>query len=158
MAEKKIYKNPEDYINQQPKDRIDALKKIRQIINNSLPKGFEETTQHEYNMIGYVVPKSIYPPGYHVTPKEPLPFLALANQKHFIALYHLGIYANSELLEWFQNAYQELDIGKLDMGKSCIRFNNINKIPYDLIGELCSKVSVEDYIKIYEENILRKTK
>jgi hypothetical protein len=145
---------PEDYINIQSLDRQIALKELRQTILNNLPSGFKEVIQ--YGMIGYVVPHEIYPDGYHVNPKEPLPFLGLANQKGFIAIYHMGIYADKLLMEWFVKAYEELNIGKLDMGKSCIRLRKFNKIPTELIGELCKKMSVEDYISIYEKNKGRK--
>jgi len=115
-----------------------------------LPEGFQETIQ--YGMIGYVVPHTLYPKGYHVNPKEPLPFIALANQKGYVAFYHLGIYADKLLHEWFAKSYELLNIGKLDMGKSCIRFKKIDKIPFDLVGELCSKLTVEEYIKAYESS------
>lgn len=131
-------------------ERQAAFEKLKQTIDDHLPEGFEETIQS--GMISYVVPHSIYPKGYHVNPKEPLPFLALANQKGYIALYHMGIYADKSLLDWFGRAYEALNIGKLDMGKSCIRFKKMEKIPYDLIGELCSKLSVENYINLYEAN------
>ena len=140
----------EDYIKQQPIERQAALEALRKIILNNLPQGFQEIIQ--YGMIGYVVPHEIYPKGYHVNPKEPLPFMGLANQKSYIAFYHLGIYSNSSLLEWFVKSYEALNIGKLDMGKSCIRFKRIDKIPLELIGELCSKLSVESYVSIYEAN------
>lgn len=140
----------EDYINQQPIDRQTALKELRQTILDNLPKGFEEIIQYE--MIGYVVPHEIFADGYHVNHKEPLPFLGLANQKGYIAIYHMGIYADKLLMEWFKKSYEELNIGILDMGKSCIRFKKIDKIPLELIGELCAKISVEDYISIYVKN------
>jgi hypothetical protein len=110
----------------------------------------------QYAMIGFVVPHSRYPQGYHVNPKEPLPFIELANKKGHIALYHMGIYADESLLQWFYNEYAALKIGKLDMGKSCIRFRKMDKIPYDLIAALCTKMTVDDYIKIYEAHKLHK--
>lgn len=146
----KNYDSPDDYIKQQPLERQQSLQNLRKIIKKNLPHGFEEVIQ--YKMIGYVVPHSLYAKGYHVNPKEPLPYMALANQKVYIAFYHLGIYSDKSLLEWFVKSYEALNIGKLDMGKSCIRFKNINKIPYDLIGELCSKLSVEEYVSLYEFN------
>jgi len=146
----KKYLTPEDYIEKQPTERQAALENLRQTIKGHLPNGFQETIQ--FGMIGYVVPHSIYPNGYHVNPKEPLPYIALANQKGYIALYHLAIYADESLLDWFVKSYEELNIGKLDMGKSCIRFKKIDQIPYNLIGELCSKLSVEEYISLYESN------
>lgn len=103
-----------------------------------------------YGMIGYVVPHSIYPHGYHCDPTLPLPFMALASQKNSINLYHIGIYADEYLLKWWQDAYSQENIGKLDMGKSCIRFKNLEKIPYTLIGELCNKITVDTWIRTYE--------
>lgn len=141
---------PEDYIKCQPLERQAALETLRRTILNNLPQGFKEIIQ--YGMIGYVVPHEIYPMGYHVNSMEPLPFMGLANQKGYIALYHMGIYADTSLLEWFQKSYEDLNIGKLDMGKSCIRFKYIDKIPLELIGELCSKMSVDTYVRIYEAN------
>lgn len=139
---------PEDYIQQQPSDRQAVLENLREVILQHLPAGFQEMMQ--YGMISYVVPHKLYSPGYHVNPSEPLPFIALGNQKSHIAVYHLGIYADPTLLEWFVTAYQAHEIGKLDMGKSCIRFKKLDKVPYALIGELCLKMTVEDYISLYE--------
>lgn len=146
---------PEDYIKQQPVESQAALKALRNTILNNLPKGFKEIIQ--YGMIGYVVPHEIYPEGYHVNPKEALPFMGLANQKGYIALYHLGMYADGSLLEWFVKSYEALNIGKLDMGKSCIRFKRLDKIPLELVGELCSKISVNSYVSIYEANKRKKS-
>lgn len=106
-----------------------------------------------YGMIGYVVPHSIYPSGYHCTPKLPLPFMNIASQKNFIALYHMGIYANPELLEWFTTEFPKHSTQKLDMGKGCIRFKKFDQIPFDLIAELAGKMSVEDWINCYETQI-----
>jgi hypothetical protein len=118
---------------------------------NNLPKGFEE--QMSYGMLGYVVPHSIYPEGYHCNPKLPLPFMNIASQKNFIALYHMGIYAIPELLEWFTSEYPKHSSQKLDIGKSCIRFKKLDQIPFDLIAELAGKMTVEDWINCYETQI-----
>jgi len=138
------------YIEALPDARKIVIKKLRKVIQDNLPKGFEETFQ--YNMISYVVPLSIYPDGYHVKEGEPLPFLSLASQKNYISLYHMGIYMNEAVNSWFVKAYAERVTQKLDMGKSCIRFKKIDQIPFDLIGELCRKISVDDHIKAYEQN------
>ena len=106
-----------------------------------------------YGMIGWVVPKSTYPAGYHCYSDLPLPFINLANQKNFIALYHMGIYADEELYLWFTSDYAYHCKYKIDMGKSCIRFKRMNDIPMGLIGELVSKIKVEEWIKIYENNL-----
>lgn len=146
-----ITKEIENYIKNQPEERQYYLRTIYQIITKNIPNGFEETIQ--YNMITFVVPHKIYEKGYHVNPGDPLPFISLANQKKFISLYHLGIYSEPKLLDWFTTEYEKLNIGKLDIGKSCIRFKNMSKIPYELIAELCKKISVAEYIKIYESNL-----
>ena len=146
--------NPEEYIAQVPETRKEAMHKLRQTILEHLPEGFEETMQ--YGMIGYVVPHSRYPEGYHCDPKIPLPFMNLASQKNYIALYHSGIYTIPELNNWFKKAYSDKNIGKLDMGKSCIRFKKQESIPYDLIAKLCEKVSVSDWIETYEQAVRTK--
>ncbi|HLV69861.1 MAG TPA: DUF1801 domain-containing protein, partial [Xanthomarina sp.] len=141
----------EDYINQVPVERQEALKKLRETIKANLPKGFEEGIQ--YGMIGYYVPHSIYPDGYHCAPKEPLPFMSFASQKNSINLYHSGVHAVPEIHEWFVSEYPKHCKRKLDMGKSCIRFKKIDEIPFGLIGELCTKLTVDQYINIYESAI-----
>jgi hypothetical protein len=107
-------------------------------------------------MVGYVVPHSIYPNGYHCDPKLPLPFLSIAAQKNFIALYHMGIYANPDLLNWFTDEFPKHSKLKLNMGKGCIRFRNGSQIPYTLIGELAKKMEVPDWINMYESNFIKK--
>jgi len=141
----------EDYLEEIPEERKVVFLKLREAILNNIPKGFEE--QLSYGMLGYVVPHSIYPNGYHCTPKLPLPFVAIASQKNFIALYHMGIYANSDLLQWFVEEYPKHCKNKLDMGKSCIRFKNFNQIPFDLIAELMQKMTVEQWINCYESQL-----
>jgi len=144
-------KTPEEYINALPEDRKEAIAKLRNSILKNLPKGFSETMG--YGMIGYVVPHSLYPAGYHCDPKLPLPFLSIASQKNFVAVYHMGIYANKELFDWFVNEYPKYNKRKLDMGKSCIRFKKIEEIPYDLIGTLAGKMTPKQWIDIYERVI-----
>jgi uncharacterized protein YdhG (YjbR/CyaY superfamily) len=140
----------ENYIDQLPEDRKEAISKLRKVILENLPEGFIETIS--YGMIGYVIPHSIYPKGYHSNPKMPLPFMNIASQKNYIALYHMGIYSNKKLLNWFINEYNKNSKTKLDMGKGCIRFKNIEHLPFSLIGELTSKISAVDWIKFYETN------
>lgn len=144
---------PDEYVAQMPADRKEAMTKLRKEILKNLPKGFEECMS--YGMIGYVVPHSIYPEGYHCDQKLPLGFANIANQKNFIAFYHMGIYANPELLQWFTEEYPKHTDAKLDMGKSCIRFKDPQKIPFKLFGELMKKLSVKEWIALYE-NAFRK--
>ena len=140
---------PQDYIDALPDDRKQTMAAIREAILSNLPQGFQEIMN--YGMLGYVVPHSIYPSGYHCTPKLPLPFMGLASQKNFIALYHMGMYADKNLLEWFTSEYPKHSKTKLDMGKSCIRFKKTTDIPIQLIGELASKMSVQEWITLYEK-------
>nr|WP_315151330.1 DUF1801 domain-containing protein [uncultured Flavobacterium sp.] len=144
-------KTVEEYLNELPEERKVPISTLRNSILNHLPKGFEE--EMSYGMLGYVVPHTLYPGGYHCNPKLPLPFMNLASQKNFIALYHMGIYAIPELLEWFTTEYPKHSSQKLDMGKGCIRFKKLDQIPFDLIGELAGKMSVEDWIDCYETQI-----
>jgi uncharacterized protein YdhG (YjbR/CyaY superfamily) len=143
-----------DYISQLPEDRQVAVEKLRNIFKKHLPKGFEEGVL--YKMIGFYVPHSLYPDGYHCNPKEPLPFVNIASQKNFVALYHSGIYANRELLDWFVAKYPKHSKYKLDMGKSCVRFKKMEDIPYTLLEELAAKMTPQEWIAIYEKTNKRK--
>jgi hypothetical protein len=146
-------KTPNEYFDDLPEDRRPVMVALRKVIAKNLPKGFAEVMQ--YGMPGWVVPHSIYPAGYHCDPKQPLPFLGIAAQKQYIAVYHMGIYADPALLEWFQTEYAKQSNGKLDMGKSCIRFKKPDQIPLSIIGELASKVTPKKWIEVYERNMKR---
>lgn len=146
----------EDYIAQLPEDRQEVIQKLRKLFQKKLPKGFQECIS--YGMIGYVVPHTLYPKGYHCDPKLPLPFLSIASQKNFIALYHMGIYANPEILNWFTQEFPKHSKAKLDMGKSCIRFKKMDQIPYALIGELATKFTPQQWIDLYEFNYVKSSK
>ncbi|MBL7890812.1 MAG: DUF1801 domain-containing protein [Bacteroidia bacterium] len=146
----------EQYINEVSVEKSEAFKKLWEVISKNIPKGFAQGIN--YGMIGYSVPHSIYPDGYHCDPKLPLPFVGLAAQKNFIALYHMGIYASPELLAWFTSEYPKHSKAKLDMGKSCIRFKKPDEIPFKLIGELMKKMSTKDWIGLYEKNYKKPAK
>ena len=146
--------SPEAYINLLPSDRRDALAALRRVLKENLPAGFAETMG--YGMIGYVVPHALYPAGYHCNPQLPLPFISIASQKNFIAVYHMGLYADQELLGWFVQEYPKHGQSKLDMGKSCIRFKKTDAIPYRLLGELARKMSVPDWVALYESRLKKK--
>ena len=143
----------QDYLSKVPEERKEAFTKLFETISKNLPKGFQ--TNLSYGMIGWSVPLETFPAGYHCSPGTPLPFINLASQKNFIALYHMGIYANDELLNWFVEEYPKHSNRKLDMGKSCIRFKKPDEIPFDLIAELCKKMSPKDWISIYEKMLNR---
>lgn len=142
--------NPQEYFESLPEERKEVMKRLRKVILENLPKGFVE--EMGYGMPAYVVPHSIYPSGYHCNPKLPLPFISLASQKNFIAFYHMGLYVDQKTLDWFLEEYPKHVSGKLDMGKSCLRFKKTEQIPFELIGQLVQKFSVQDWIYCYESN------
>ena len=145
---------PDEYVAQMPEERRAAFNKLRITIKKNLPIGFKE--EMSYGMIGYVVPHSLYPAGYHCNPKLPLPFMNIASQKNFIAVYHMGIYADPALLNWFTNAHAKASSKKLDMGKSCMRYKKPGEIPFELIGQLASKMTPAEWIERYEKNFRQK--
>jgi hypothetical protein len=148
---KAIGKIVEEILTSLPEDRLPAFNKLHKVIMQNLPKGFEAAIS--YGSLGYVIPHSLYPEGYHCKPIEPLPFAGIASQKHSINFYHMGMYADPPLLEWFVSEYPKHCKQKLDMGKSCVRFKKLDQIPYKLMGELMKKMSVKKWISIYETNI-----
>jgi len=141
----------EDYISQIPEERQEVFKKMFDTVNDNLPQGFKQGVS--YGMIGWNVPLETFPAGYHCTPGSALPFISMASQKNFIALYHMGMYAKPELLDWFVAEFPKHSKRKLDMGKSCIRFKKIDEIPFELIAELSKKMTVDEWINIYENNL-----
>lgn len=148
---KAMGKTVEEILISLPEDRLEPFNKLHDVIMQNLPKGFEAAIS--YGGLGYVIPHSLYPAGYHCKPIEPLPFAGIASQKNSINFYHMGIYSDPKLLEWFVSEYPKYSEQKLDMGKSCVRFKKLDQIPYKLIGELMKKMSVKKWITIYETNI-----
>ena len=138
-----------EYVKELPADRQQTIEQLRSVIKKNLPKGFKE--EMNYGMIGYVIPHSLYPAGYHCKPTDPLPFMNIASQKNFIAVYHMGLYADPILMKWFMTEYPKHSTQKLDMGKSCIRFKKPDQIPFKLIGELTSKMNPAQWIALYEK-------
>jgi len=139
-----------------PADRVGPFNQLHEVIVKNLPKGFEPAIS--YGGLGYVVPHTIYPAGYHCKPEEPLPFAGIASQKGSINFYHMGIYASPKLLQWFVTEYPKHSKHKLDMGKSCVRFKKMDDIPYGLIGTLMKKMKVKEWIELYEKDFLTKPK
>jgi hypothetical protein len=144
---------PEAYLDSVQEERKAVMRRLHELIMENLPQGFEAGIG--YGMLGYVVPHSLYPAGYHCDPKQPLPFMGLASQKNNISFYHMGLYADTELLNWFTSEYPKYSKTKLDMGKSCIRFKKEESIPFPLLAELVRKMKPEDWIRLYESNVKR---
>lgn len=142
----------QDYISTLPSERLETIEKLRQIILENTTNLVEEMS---YGMIGYVVPHTLYSAGYHCNPKLPLPFISIASQKNSINFYHMGLYAHPELYLWFTTEFPKHSTLKLDMGKSCIRFKKFNEIPFELIGQLCQKMTTEQWVALYEKEIKR---
>lgn len=144
---------PAEYIKSLPADRKAAISRLRTVIKKNLPKGFKEVMS--YGMLGYVVPHSLYPDGYHCDPKLPLPFMNVASQKNFAAVYHMGMYADKKLLKWYATEYSKITKKKVDMGKSCTRFTKMDQIPYELIGKLVRKMTPKEWIELYGKKFRR---
>ena len=144
-------KSVEEYVNNLPENRKDAINRLRDVIKKNLPKGFTE--EMNYGMIGYVVPLSIYPDGYLGNNSQPLPFINIGKQKNYVSVYHMGLYAEGDLYDWFVKEWGIHSSRKLDMGKCCIRFKKLDEIPYKLIGELVAKVNPQQWIETYEKAI-----
>ena len=136
------------YLAELPEDRREAIQAVRDVILKNLPKGYEEGMQ--YGMIGYYVPHSIHPDGYHCDPSQPLPFAALASQKRHMAVYLMSIYGNPEHETWFRDAWAKSG-KKLDMGKSCVRFRRIEDVPLKVIGQAIRRVPVKKLIEYYDD-------
>jgi Domain of unknown function (DU1801) len=147
-AEKNGARTPDEYIAGLPDDRREIVAAMRKVINDNLPAGFKETSSYG---IGWVVPHSLYPPGYHCDPKQPLGFMGLASQKNYISLYSMCLYGANKHLEWFQNEWPKYSNKKLNMGKSCIRFSKPEDVPLELIGKLAARVTPRQWIEIYEK-------
>ncbi|UXV34285.1 DUF1801 domain-containing protein [Staphylococcus sp. IVB6181] len=139
----------EDYIAQIDGKRRPAFVQLFEVILKHLPKGFQPVMQ--YGMPTFAVPLERYPQGYLGNPDVPLPFVSIAAQKNFIGLYHMGLYGDEDLKSWFIHRYEQEVPTKLNMGKSCVRMSNPKNIPYDLIADLCEKITVEDLIRYYKE-------
>lgn len=144
-------KTVEEILTSVPTDRVEPFNKLHDVITENLPEGFEPAIS--YGGLGYVVPHSLYPAGYHCKPSEPLPFAGIASQKNSINFYHMGIYSDPKLLNWFVTEYPKHCKRKLDMGKSCVRFKKMDEIPYELIGALMTKMTAKEWVDIYEKNI-----
>ncbi len=145
------YLSPKEYLESFPEEKKKVLVETRKTILRNIPKGFVEVVN--YNMLGYVVPHKLYPAGYHCNSELPLPFINLAMQKKYLALYHMALYADIKLLSWFTTEYPKHTDAQLEMGKSCIRFKKLDQIPLSLIAELVKKITVQEWIKIYEQAI-----
>lgn len=135
-----------EYLNKLPPDRASAVSVVRKVILANLPKGYAETMN--WGMISYEIPLEIFPDTYN---NQPLMYAALASQKQYISLYMMGVYSNPDQLKRLQDAFIAMDV-KPNMGKSCIRFKDVNQIPLDTVGQLISEYSVEDYLDYYHRS------
>lgn len=138
---------PKAYLDSLPDDRRKAIAAVRATIRKNLPKGYAEGIQ--YGMLGYFVPHSVYPDGYHCDPKQPLPFIGVASQKNHMALYLFCIYVDPKVQERFVKEWKASGC-KLDMGKSCVRFKSIDDVPLDVLGKTVSRIPVKTFVKAYE--------
>jgi hypothetical protein len=140
-------KTVEQYLAELPADRRSAIEAVRKVLRKNLDKQYQEGMQ--YGMIGYYVPHSVYPAGYHCDPKQPLPFVCLGSQKNYMSLHLACVYSDSAQYKWFQKAWAETG-KKLDMGKACVRFKKVDDLALDVVGEVIRRNPVKAYIKMYE--------
>jgi hypothetical protein len=141
------------YLAELPADRRKAIEQVRKMILKNLPKGYEEIMQ--YGMIGYAVPLSIYPAGYHCAKDTPLPFISLASQKNNMALYMFCLYVDKQDAARFQKEYKASG-KKLDMGKSCFRFKKLEDLALDVIGKAIARTPVKKHIEVYEKRFTKR--
>ena len=146
------FETPKQYIDSLPEDRRKAIRKVRAAVNKGLGRGYKEGIQ--YNMLGWFVPHSVFPAGYHCDPKQPLPFAGLASQKNYMSLYLMCVYGDEKHRKWFEQAWKKSG-KKLNMGKSCVRFKSVDDIPLDVVTEAIARVPVEDYIAHYENTLAK---
>lgn len=147
-------KTVEEYLAGLPEDRREALQAVRKVILENLDKDYQEGMQ--YGMIGYYVPHSVYPAGYHCDPKQPLPFAGLGSQKNHMAVYLMCVYGSSEQEAWFRESWAKTG-KKLDMGKSCVRFKKLDDVALEVIGEAIRRVPAAKFIEKYE-SVIQRTK
>lgn len=143
-----------EYLTNLPDDRRAGIEAMRQAVLGGLDKGFEEGMQ--YGMIGFFVPHSRYPAGYHCDSKQPLPFAGIASQKKHLTIYFMQLYMNPDELKWFESEFAKTG-KKLDMGKSCIRFKKLDDIPLDLLRRTVKRISADRYIELYEKTVQPKS-
>jgi uncharacterized protein YdhG (YjbR/CyaY superfamily) len=141
----------EEYLATLPEERRKALNELRKLAKKYLGKEIKE--EMSYGMIGWVIPHRVFPAGYHCNPALPLPFVSVASQKSGISLYHMGLYADKQLMNWFVQEYPKHCAAKLDLGKSCIRFKKPEEIPFKLIGALFEKMNTTQWIKLYTQQL-----
>lgn len=153
---KSTEKTVKEILENVPPEMTEPFNKLHKVIVQNLPKGFEAAVS--YGGLGYVVPHSVYPAGYHCKPVEPLPFAGIASRKNSINFYHMGLYTDPELMKWFVSEFPKYSKQKLDMGKSCVRFKKLDDIPYKLIAELMKKLSAKEWIEMYEKKYVAKPK
>ena len=134
----------EQYLADLPIERRETVEGVRRVILAKLPDGFVEGMQ--YGMVGYYVPLERYPDTYN---GQPLGIASLANQKRYVSLYLMGIYANDFDARWFKEAWQATG-KRLDMGKSCVRFKRLDDVPLDVVGAAIARTTVDDFIAAYE--------
>lgn len=135
-------------------DKALAFARLQELINQRIPAGF--TFGELYKMPSWFVSLEDYPAGYHCQKNQPLPFLSVACTKSHIAIYHMGVYADADLYNWFVSAFEKETGKKPDMGKSCIRFKKPSDIPFALVGELVARMLPAEWISLYESKFLKK--
>ena len=151
----------EQYLAELPPDRRQAIEQVRKVILKNLDRGADGKSGYAegmtYGMIGYYVPHSIFPAGYHCDPRQPLPFAGLASQKNYMSLYLMTVYGDGPQWLAFHQAWEKTG-KKLDMGKCCIRFKKVEDLALDVIGDAICRVPVKKYIEVYQKALVSNAK
>lgn len=134
------------YLESLPAERRAAIEKVREVILENLPKGYQESIS--LGMLAYSVPLSHLSDTYN---GQPLWYAALASQKNYMAVYLMTVYGDKKMEQWFRARYKACG-KKLDMGKSCIRFKTVDDLPLDLIGEVIAKVPLDEWVERYRQS------
>ena len=132
----------EEYLESLPEGRRHALKKVREVIQQNIPDGYEEAMN--WGMITYQVPLEVYPDTYN---GQPLMYAALASQKNHMAVYLTGIYMNEANRKSFEEAYRATG-KRFDVGKSCVRFKKLEDLPLELIGKTIGSITMNDFVSM----------
>ncbi len=141
---------PAQYLAALPAPQRAAVAKLKRLLDEHLPKGFEGTVG--YGMLAWVVPHELFPAGYHCDPSLPLPFINVAARAHGLSLYHMGLY-DGPLLEWLRDQWPKHTAQKLDLGKCCLRLKDLDDVPWDLLAELATKMTPAQWIDRYRTNV-----
>lgn len=128
-------KTVEEYIEAVPQDRKEAILILHDFIQKISPKFKPDLA---YNMLGYGEFPYVNYKKEHIT----WPIVALANQKNYISVYVCALDKGVYLAEKYKD-----ELGKVSVGKSCIRFKKIADINLDTLGTVLKAAALSPGLK-----------